>query len=400
MTSLASPAEMLTDEIESALSDVLAVEDVSVGRLRYAKTTVSFAVVGGGDAVKVLLNQDPPSLGDDGSPAEIQIEFTPEQARMFLEGQLHFALELEAGQLRYSGPLRSFMEVEPILRGLLAAASGGTGAGRREHAMAAGDRRVRSGFGADLLAIETRGVHKAFGSNRILRGIDVKIPEGVVSVVMGPSGTGKSVLLNHVIGLMKPDAGEVYVRGRCLNEMTRDEILELRLQIGVMFQDGALFSNMNLYDNVAFPLRQHTDLHEDEVEEIVMRHLGSVGLSHATHRRPTELSGGMRKRAGLARALVLDPGIILCDEPDSGLDPVRTALLGELLKEQHAEVGGTMLVITHNIGLARNVAEHISVVFRGEIVEDGAAETVLNSENEFVRQFLAGETRGPLGMDA
>jgi phospholipid/cholesterol/gamma-HCH transport system ATP-binding protein len=182
--------------------------------------------------------------------------------------------------------------------------------------------------------------------------------------------------------------------------MSHGELLKLRLDIGVMFQDGALFSAMNLYDNVAFPLRQHTDLHEHEVREIVMRHLTSVGLAGATHKRPTELSGGMRKRAGLARALVLDPGVIVCDEPDSGLDPVRTALLGELLAEQHAQMGGTMAVITHNIGLARTVAEHVSVLWQGQVIEAGPAERVFASENPFVQQFLTGETRGPLGMDA
>jgi phospholipid/cholesterol/gamma-HCH transport system ATP-binding protein len=182
--------------------------------------------------------------------------------------------------------------------------------------------------------------------------------------------------------------------------MSRSEILALRLEVGVMFQDGALFSAMDVYDNTAFPLRQHTDLPEETVREIVLRHLSSVGLTDAMHRRPGELSGGMRKRAGLARALVLDPGIILCDEPDSGLDPVRTALLGELLMEQHAEMGGTMLVITHNIALAKRIAEHVSVLWQGQIVESGSAEKIFNSEDPFVRQFLASETEGPLGMDA
>jgi phospholipid/cholesterol/gamma-HCH transport system ATP-binding protein len=253
---------------------------------------------------------------------------------------------------------------------------------------------------ADLLAIETRDLHKSFGRNTILRGVDLAVPEGVISIVIGPSGTGKSVLLNHTIGLMEPDRGDVLVRGRSLGRMSRSEILALRLEVGVMFQDGALFSALNVYDNTAFPLRQHTDLPEETVREIVMRHLTSVGLADAAGRRPGELSGGMRKRAGLARALVLDPGIILCDEPDSGLDPVRTALLGELLMEQHAEMGGTMLVITHNIALAKRIAEHVSVLWQGQILESGSAEQVFNSENPFVHQFLRSETVGPLGMDA
>jgi phospholipid/cholesterol/gamma-HCH transport system ATP-binding protein len=167
-----------------------------------------------------------------------------------------------------------------------------------------------------------------------------------------------------------------------------------------MFQDGALFSSMSVYDNVAFPLRQHTDLAEPQVREIVEEQLEAVGLWQARDRLPSELSGGMKKRAGLARSLVLDPVIILCDEPDSGLDPVRTALLGELLMERHAELGGTMVVITHDIGLARLVADHVSVVWRGQIVEAGPADDVWSSPDPFVHQFLSGAADGPLTMDA
>jgi phospholipid/cholesterol/gamma-HCH transport system ATP-binding protein len=157
---------------------------------------------------------------------------------------------------------------------------------------------------------------------------------------------------------------------------------------------------MDVYDNVAFPLRQHTDMTDPEIRDVVMRHLDSVGLADAAHRRPPELSGGMRKRAGLARAMVLNPGIVLCDEPDSGLDPVRTALLGELLVDQHAETGGTMLVITHDIDLARRIAEHVSVLWRGEVVVSGPAEDVFASDDRFIRQFLTAATEGPLSMDA
>jgi phospholipid/cholesterol/gamma-HCH transport system ATP-binding protein len=253
---------------------------------------------------------------------------------------------------------------------------------------------------ADIVAIETRGLEKRFGSNHVLRGIDLQVPEGALSVVMGPSGTGKSVLIKHIVGILKSDKGDVLVRGRALSKMSRSEILALRREIGIMFQDGALFSSMSVYDNVAFPLRQHTDLAEPEVREIVEEQLEAVGLWQARDRFPSQLSGGMKKRAGLARSLVLDPGIILCDEPDSGLDPVRTALLGELLMERHAELGGTMVVITHDISLASLVADHVSVVWRGKIVEAGPAEDVWASEDPFVHQFLSGAADGPLSMDA
>jgi phospholipid/cholesterol/gamma-HCH transport system ATP-binding protein len=181
--------------------------------------------------------------------------------------------------------------------------------------------------------------------------------------------------------------------------MSRSEVIAMRRDIGVMFQDGALFSSMTVYDNVAFPLRQHTDYNDSEVREIVMEHLEKVGLSHAVNRYPSELSGGMKKRAGLARGLVLDPGIVLADEPDSGLDPVRTALLGELLIERHAELGGTLLVITHNMMLAKRVSDYVAVLWQGKVVASGPAEVMFNSDDPFIRQFLTGETEGPLGMD-
>jgi len=252
----------------------------------------------------------------------------------------------------------------------------------------------------DVVAIETRALEKRFGSNQVLRGVDLQIPEGSLSVVMGPSGTGKSVLIKHIVGILKADKGDVLVRGRALSRMSRSEVLALRREIGIMFQDGALFSSMNVYENVAFPLRQHTDLDEPDVAEIVEEHLEAVGLWQARDRFPGQLSGGMKKRAGLARSLVLDPGIILCDEPDSGLDPVRTALLGELLMERHAELGGTMVVITHDISLARLVADHVSVLWRGQVVSAGPAEDLWASEDPFIHQFLTGGPDGPLGMDA
>jgi phospholipid/cholesterol/gamma-HCH transport system ATP-binding protein len=192
--------------------------------------------------------------------------------------------------------------------------------------------------------------------------------------------------------------------------MTDPELAEMRKRFGLLFQDGALFGSMNVFDNVAFPLRQHTDKPEDEIIEIVWRNLDQVGLVDAAGRLPNELSGGMRKRAGFARALVLDPDIVLFDEPDSGLDPVRTSLLGALIQEVHetqvhhaVDSGSPHLpcyaLITHNINLARNVADYICVVWKGRIVEAGPKEAMINSDNPFIRQFLAGQPLGPLAMD-
>jgi phospholipid/cholesterol/gamma-HCH transport system ATP-binding protein len=248
-------------------------------------------------------------------------------------------------------------------------------------------------------AVEFVEVHKAFGKNKILRGLNMGIPEDKISMILGPSGTGKSVCIKHMVGLLYPDDGDVLVHGESVPNMPDDDLFEMRKKFGVLFQDGALFGSMNLFDNVCFPLRQHTDKSEDEIGEIVNRRLREVGLEGAADKMPNELSGGMRKRAGFARALVLDPDIVLFDEPDSGLDPVRTALLCELIKEIHEENGGAYVVITHDIMSAKRVAEYIAVLWKGRIVESGPAEELFNSDNQFVRQFLSGASRGPLGME-
>jgi len=248
-------------------------------------------------------------------------------------------------------------------------------------------------------AIEFVGVKKAFGRNEVLSGLDMALPDDRISMILGPSGTGKSVCIKHMVGLLYPDDGDVLIHGESVPSMPDEQLFEMRKKFGVLFQDGALFGSMNLYDNVAFPLRQHTDKGEDEIAEIVNRRLREVGLGDANDKMPNELSGGMRKRAGFARALVLDPDIVLFDEPDSGLDPVRTALLCELIQEIHAENGGAYVVITHDIASARRVAEYIAVLWKGKIVESGDATALFESDNAFVRQFLSGEAQGPLGME-
>jgi phospholipid/cholesterol/gamma-HCH transport system ATP-binding protein len=248
-------------------------------------------------------------------------------------------------------------------------------------------------------AVEFIDVMKSFGRNTILNGLNLGLPENQISMILGPSGTGKSVCIKHMVGLLYPDEGDVLVHGESVPNMADDELFEMRKKFGVLFQDGALFGSMNVFDNTAFPLRQHTDKGEDEISEIVNRRLKEVGLSGAMDKMPNELSGGMRKRAGFARALVLDPDIVLFDEPDSGLDPVRTALLCELIQEVHAENGGAYTVITHDIMSARRVADFIAVLWKGRIVESGPASELFNSDNQFVRQFLSGEAQGPLGME-
>jgi phospholipid/cholesterol/gamma-HCH transport system ATP-binding protein len=241
--------------------------------------------------------------------------------------------------------------------------------------------------------------YKRFGRNQILNGVDIGIPEGMITVILGPSGTGKSVLIKHLIGLMFPDKGDVLVHGESMRDMTLTRLLEVRRKFGILFQDGALFGSMTVWDNVAFPLRQHTDLPEAEIKEIVDARLSDVGLTNAGTRLPSELSGGMRKRAGFARALVLEPEIVMFDEPDSGLDPVRTALLCTLIMKMHQQHGGTYIVISHNIAAVRTLGEYIGVLWKGRIVQSGSRDDMFTSPNPFVRQFLAGREAGPLGME-
>jgi phospholipid/cholesterol/gamma-HCH transport system ATP-binding protein len=248
-------------------------------------------------------------------------------------------------------------------------------------------------------SIRCKDVVKRLGGVPVLNGLNVAFPEDTITVVLGPSGTGKSVLIKHIIGLMFPDSGEVFVKDQSVSKLPMAELLELRRKIGVLFQDGALFGSMSVYDNVAFPLRQHTDMTEGAIAERVTQRLRDVGLGDAMDDAPSQLSGGMRKRAGFARALVMEPDVVIFDEPDSGLDPVRTALLCELIQEMHSIYKGTYIVVTHNIASARQIGEYIAVLWRGRIVEAGDAERMFSSDNAFVRQFLSGSAEGPLTMD-
>src|SRR5437588_8264255 len=255
------------------------------------------------------------------------------------------------------------------------------------------------GGGGNGAVIECREVVKSFAGHTVLNGVTASIPRGEITVIMGPSGTGKSVLLRHIVGLLLPDSGDVVVEGMSVPTLNEDQLLELRRNIGMLFQDGALFSSMNLFDNVAFPLRQHTKKAEKEIREIVMDRLKEVGLAGAEKKMPGELSGGMRKRAGFARALVMEPKILLFDEPDSGLDPVRTALLCDLIKEIQRKYQSTAVVISHDIKAVFEIADYIVLLHGGKVVDQGSKEEIKNSPKEFTQQFIKGAVAGPLGMD-
>ncbi|HTK66040.1 MAG TPA: ABC transporter ATP-binding protein [Pseudonocardia sp.] len=248
-------------------------------------------------------------------------------------------------------------------------------------------------------SMQVKGLHKAFGSFKVLQGLDLTFEDDSITTILGPSGTGKSVLIKHLVGLLEPDEGEVLIFGDDLWEMTEKQRYALRIKMGVLFQDGALFGSLSVYDNTCFPLRKHTNKSEDEIREIVTRRLAEVGLDSAHDKLPNEISGGMRKRAGFARALVMDPSIVFFDEPDSGLDPVRTSLLNDLILDMHAEHKGTYLLVTHDIRTARKVSDYVGLIWKGKVVHFGPAEEAFANEDPFVRQFLQGDSAGPLGMD-
>ncbi len=248
------------------------------------------------------------------------------------------------------------------------------------------------------IEVVVEGLTKSFGRHVVWRDVSLTLPAGEVSAMLGPSGTGKTVFLKSLVGLIRPDSGRVLVDGIDTVSCPERQLYQARKLFGVMFQDGALFGSLNLYDNIAFPLREHTKLTEAALRRVVLEKMDMVGLAGEGHKFPGEISGGMRKRAGLARALVLDPQIILCDEPDSGLDPVRTAYLSQLLIDLNAEIDATILIVTHDIQIARTVPDNIGMLFRGNLVTFGPREVLLTSDHPVITQFVNGRRAGPIGM--
>ncbi len=247
--------------------------------------------------------------------------------------------------------------------------------------------------------ISIQGVTKAFGSHTVLSDVTFDVPRGKTTAIMGPSGTGKSVMLKVIIGLLKPERGQIYVDGEPIVGVREKDVFSIRRKFGVLFQDGALFGSMSLYDNIAFPLREHTNKSEREIRAVVLQKAELVGLVDHLSKLPGEVSGGMRKRGGLARALVLEPKIILFDEPDSGLDPVRVAYLDDLVNTAQHETGATFFVITHNIQSVMRTADYMGLLFRSKLVAFGSKASMTSSDDPIVRQFLAGQAEGPIGMD-
>ena len=234
-------------------------------------------------------------------------------------------------------------------------------------------------------------LHKRFGPLVVLDGVSVNVAERECLVVMGPSGTGKSVLLKHIVGLLRPDQGEVYFRGQRTDTMTERELEPVRIRFGFLFQGGALFDSMTVAENIAFTLREHTKHTENEIQEIVSAKLAMVGLDGSQEKMPAELSGGMRKRVALARAIALDPEVVLYDEPTTGLDPIRADLINELILKLNNELHVTSIVVTHDMTSAFKVADRLVMLTGGKVVAEGKPEEIKNCPHEEVQRFVQGK---------
>jgi phospholipid/cholesterol/gamma-HCH transport system ATP-binding protein len=245
-------------------------------------------------------------------------------------------------------------------------------------------------------AIQVQNITKRFGTQTVLNAIALDVIQGETLVILGGSGSGKSTLLRVMIGNLMPDAGEIIALGENLCQMTPAELATYRRSIGVLFQSGALFNSMTVADNVALPLREHSDLPEETIEIVVKIKLELVGLREHADKMPSQLSGGMKKRAGLARALALDPKILFYDEPSAGLDPVTSAEIDELIIDLNQKLGVTSVVVTHEMDSAFRIADRMVLLDRGKFIISGTGEELRTSENPLVRQFVHGLTKGPL----
>ncbi len=238
--------------------------------------------------------------------------------------------------------------------------------------------------------IKLENVYKSFRGQRVLDGVSLEIPTGKITVLLGRSGGGKSVTLKHIIGLVRPDSGRILVDGEDITTLDDREMNRVRRNFGVLFQDGALFDSMNIFENIAFPLIEHTKLKHDEIRATVAEALAAVGLANIEDKLPSELSGGMRKRVGLARAIVLKPQTVFYDEPTSGLDPLMTDSINQLIVDTQKKFNLTNFIISHDVEAALRIADKIAVLYEGKILEEGPPAEIKFSSNPFVRAFIEG----------
>ena len=244
--------------------------------------------------------------------------------------------------------------------------------------------------------ISLQNLYKSFDGKQVLRDMSIDVARGEAVVIVGGSGTGKSVTLKHIIGLLKPDRGRVIVDGEDVTAMQSRDLNEFRRRFGMSFQEGALFDSMSVYENIAFPLRRHTKMKEPEIRARVEECLEDVHLHGVEKKRPSELSGGMRRRVGFARAISLKPEILLFDEPTTGLDPVISDVIAELICEMDLKLGTTTVTITHDMKVAFKIADRVAMLHKGSIIESGTPEDFQRSANPIVQQFIEGRAEGPL----
>ena len=244
--------------------------------------------------------------------------------------------------------------------------------------------------------ITFKEVYKKLGDKQVLNGMNLTIREGEIMVIIGGSGEGKSVTLKHIMGLMKPDAGEVWVNNECVSSMEEDSLYKILSSFGMLFQYAALFDSLNVRENVGFALDEHTDLSEEEKNRIVAEKLELVHLSNIEHMMPSELSGGMKKRVGLARAMARDPQILLYDEPTTGLDPINADVINNLIIELNEKLGVTSIVVTHDMQIVFKIAHRIAMLYKGKIIKVGPKSEYMDPEDPVVRQFVRGEAHGPI----
>ncbi|HBG45862.1 MAG TPA: ABC transporter ATP-binding protein [Deltaproteobacteria bacterium] len=244
--------------------------------------------------------------------------------------------------------------------------------------------------------IKINRLKKSFGQKKVLDGVDLEIESGKITVIIGRSGEGKSVLIKHIIGLLRPDGGEIFLDGQEITAMKEREFNEVRKRFGMLFQGAALFDSMTVGGNVGFPLKEHTDLNDEDIMKVVSEKLRRVGLVGVEGLTPAELSGGMKKRVGLARAIVMDPEIVLFDEPTAGLDPIMSDSIADLVLDTQRSLKTTYVLITHDIPFTYKIADKIAMLHEGRIIEEGTVDEMKKNQNPILRQFLEGRAEGPI----
>lgn len=248
------------------------------------------------------------------------------------------------------------------------------------------------------ILVEVSNLHFAYGKKKVLKGINLTIPRGKVVAILGVSGCGKSTLLHHFGGQLKPSSGSVKVLGKVIHKLDNDELYAMRREMGMMFQVSGLFSDLSVYDNLAFPMREHTDLSEEMIHDLVLMKLQAVGLRNAHGLMPKDLSGGMERRVALARAIAIDPTLIIYDEPFAGLDPISLNIIANLIRKLNDALGVTSVVVTYDMSESLKIADYVYFIHDGVVVAEGEAADMLASKDPFVHQFIHAEPDGPVAF--